>query len=128
MRLAICSPSSPPSVWDHFYFFFFSSRRRHTRLTCDLEFRRVLFRSLGGRRRRRRGSWLRRRTVVGGQRGRLVETLQLQLVLRRVARIDACGRREQALRTRLVAALRSEKRRVGGEGRGRGSRLRADRK
>src|SRR5690242_5602465 len=28
-----------------FFFFFFSSRRRHTRLTCDLEFRRVLFRS-----------------------------------------------------------------------------------
>src|SRR5690242_21227405 len=27
------------------FFFFFSSRRRHTRLTCDWEFRRVLFRS-----------------------------------------------------------------------------------
>src|SRR6266571_3310136 len=27
-------------------FFFFSSRRRHTRLTCDWSFRRVLFRSL----------------------------------------------------------------------------------
>src|SRR2546430_16827785 len=26
-------------------FFFFSSRRRHTRFDCDLEFRRVLFRS-----------------------------------------------------------------------------------
>src|SRR5947207_4673056 len=27
------------------FFFFFSSRRRHTRSLCDLEFRRVLFRS-----------------------------------------------------------------------------------
>src|SRR5690242_20979532 len=27
------------------FVFFFSSRRRHTRLTCGLEFRRVLFRS-----------------------------------------------------------------------------------
>src|SRR5438477_10895077 len=30
--------------------FFFSSRRRHTRLTCDWEFRRVLFRSGSGAR------------------------------------------------------------------------------
>src|SRR5882762_8963116 len=29
----------------YLFFFFFSSRRRHTRFKCDLEFRRVLFRS-----------------------------------------------------------------------------------
>src|SRR5206468_9014314 len=83
-------------------FFFFSSRRRHTRSDRDLEFRRVLFRSLG-----------RARSL-----GETLDTLASAAAREapRVAVLTVRGGRAHGWRLIGFGALdRSEERRVGKE-------------
>src|SRR5690242_21173718 len=102
------------------FFFFFSSRRRHTRLTCDWEFRRVLFRSA----RAVTNATIEvgtnsRREVVKVDGVDVRERIRGAEVTRAVSPVSAVP----AVRRLLVARQRerSEERRVGKECRSRGS-------
>src|SRR5262245_64956207 len=100
--------------------FFFSSRRRHTRCLSDLEFRRVLFRSLsaGGES---------RPVAVGLVGGDFFSTLGVRPVVGRTL-TDADDQRGCAPVAVITHAFwqseRSEERRVGKECRSRGWRYR----
>src|SRR5690242_21416348 len=97
------------------FFFFFSSRRRHTRLTCDWEFRRVLFRSEQRLPKNRRTKHQRERGENQAEQTRKTQRRHRERRQSLDRQADQAVEIPAGAAVRTLRRLRSEERRVGKE-------------